>query len=221
MALPEEVEKALSAMFAGVGAGAGAAARGVRKASSRAVRETAKSPTAEQLQQFEDQHATPFDPDSSMDRGKMLKIMSGAKKPQEKKTAAEMAEEIPDLPPDVGGYGLPVIKTGRETDSEELESRDEIAEVLNKKEDSVGFVSPGIPSRKELERKEAEASPELLESLFRTTHGGPFDPKSSMDKKKMEQIKELLSSGEDFGDLSDKKMRNRFALKIYRNYDYV
>jgi len=52
-------------------------------------------------------------------------------------------------------------------------------------------------------------------SLFRDVHGGDFDPKSKMDKQKLQQIKQLLVK-EDFGDLSDRENRNKFALKIYR-----
>tara|TARA_B100001094_G_C18068305_1_gene738630 strand:+ start:72 stop:683 length:612 start_codon:yes stop_codon:yes gene_type:complete len=52
-------------------------------------------------------------------------------------------------------------------------------------------------------------------SLFRDVHGGDFDPKSKMDKQKLQQIKQLLVK-EDFGDLSDRGNRNKFALKIYR-----
>ena len=210
MALPEEVEKALSAMFAGVGAGAGAAARGVRKASSRAVRETAKSPTAEQLQQFEDQHATPFDPDSSMDRGKMLKIMAAREPKGYAESQAEHAASIP----------AETVEQYQEKKAAREAKPKSYAEAQAEHAASIPAETVEQYQEKKAAR-EAGASPELLESLFRTTHGGSFDPKSSTDKKKMEQIKELLGSGEDFGDLSDRKMRNRFALKVYRNYDYV
>jgi hypothetical protein len=49
------------------------------------------------------------------------------------------------------------------------------------------------------------------ESLFAVTHGGPFDPKSSMDKKKMAAIQSLLAQ-----EGSDKLTPNQFALRIYR-----
>jgi hypothetical protein len=215
MALPEEVEKALALYFsAGDTAG-----RVGKKISSQAAR---IADDQEALEEFEDQHGTPYDPKSRMDRGKMGSIIADRKKPQKKKTSAEMAEEIPDLGPDVGGLGLPPIKTGRETDPEKLKDRDEIAKMRAAEEkglfdDGAGVDELAAPG----EDFGREVSQATLEELFKTTHGGPFDPKSSMDKKKMEQIKELLSSGEDFGDLSDRKMRNRFALKIYRNYDYV
>jgi len=57
----------------------------------------------------------------------------------------------------------------------------------------------------------------VLESLFLEAHGGPFDPNSSMDAGKMGDIKKLLASGQDFGDLAkDKKAQTRFALQLYR-----
>jgi hypothetical protein len=48
-------------------------------------------------------------------------------------------------------------------------------------------------------------------ALFRHTHGGPFNPKSSMDKKKMAAIQGLLSQAG-----SDKLTPNQFSLAIYR-----
>ena len=47
--------------------------------------------------------------------------------------------------------------------------------------------------------------------LFKTVHGGDFDPKSSMDKTKLAQIKENLKKDEYKG-LSP----NQFALRMYR-----
>ena len=48
-------------------------------------------------------------------------------------------------------------------------------------------------------------------SLFNRTHGSDFDPKSSMDKKKMAAITALLAQ-----EGSDKLTPNQFALRIYR-----
>ena len=47
--------------------------------------------------------------------------------------------------------------------------------------------------------------------LFKTVHGGDFDPKSSMDKTKLAKIKENLVKDEYKG-LSP----NQFALRMYR-----
>ena len=47
--------------------------------------------------------------------------------------------------------------------------------------------------------------------LFKTVHGGDFDPKSSMDKTKLAKIKENLMK-DDFKGLSP----NQFALRMYR-----
>ena len=60
-----------------------------------------------------------------------------------------------------------------------------------------------VPEQADLTEKAA--------ALFRHTHGGPFDPKSSMDKKKMAAIQSLLSQ-----EGSDKLTPNQFALRIYR-----
>jgi hypothetical protein len=49
------------------------------------------------------------------------------------------------------------------------------------------------------------------ESLFATVHGGPFDPNSSMDRGKLEDIKKNLVR-EEFQGLTP----NQFALKMYR-----
>ena len=47
--------------------------------------------------------------------------------------------------------------------------------------------------------------------LFKTVHGGDFDPKSSMDKTKLAQIKENLTKDEYKG-----LTPNQFALRMYR-----
>jgi len=48
-------------------------------------------------------------------------------------------------------------------------------------------------------------------ALFQNTHGGPFDPKSSMDKGKMEAIQNLMAKKG-----SEKLTPNQFSLQIYR-----
>jgi hypothetical protein len=48
-------------------------------------------------------------------------------------------------------------------------------------------------------------------ALFNNTHGSAFDPKSSMDKKKMAAITSLMSKAG-----SDKLTPNQFAMQIYR-----
>ena len=49
------------------------------------------------------------------------------------------------------------------------------------------------------------------EALFRTVHGGPFDPKSRVDRGKLAKIKENLVK-EEYQGLTP----NQFALKMYR-----
>ena len=53
--------------------------------------------------------------------------------------------------------------------------------------------------------------------LFRVAHGGAFDPKSSMDKRKIDEVRQLLAEQGGQGDMTD----NQFALKLYRKFDYV
>jgi hypothetical protein len=48
-------------------------------------------------------------------------------------------------------------------------------------------------------------------ALFQNTHGGPFDPKSSMDKGKMAVIKNLMAQKG-----SETLTPNQFSLRIYR-----
>jgi len=48
-------------------------------------------------------------------------------------------------------------------------------------------------------------------ALFAKTHGSAFDPKSSMDKKKMAAITNLMGQ-----EGSEALTPNQFALKIYR-----
>ena len=62
-----------------------------------------------------------------------------------------------------------------------------------------------------------EPPPAALEELFKDAHGGPFDPKSSMDRRKMGEIKQLLAEQGGQGDMTN----NQFALKLYRRFDYV
>jgi hypothetical protein len=49
--------------------------------------------------------------------------------------------------------------------------------------------------------------------LFKNTHATEFDPKSSMDKGKLEKMKKLLAKQGGLGDMS----ANQFALQVYRD----
>ena len=145
-------------------------------------------------------------------------------------SAEAQAAGIPDLDPDVGGYGLPPIKTGRTAPSEELEAhreskaerKQEFPEKASKADEARAAERTHWDEDKLAEEgytpSAAEApDPALLESLFLAAHGGPFDPNSSADAGKMEAIQQLLASGQDFGDLAkDKKAQTRFALQLYR-----
>ena len=56
-----------------------------------------------------------------------------------------------------------------------------------------------------------EPAEEDLASQFEVTHGSPFDPNSSVDKKKMESIKAKLSDPATKG-----KTPEQIAIEIYR-----
>ena len=53
--------------------------------------------------------------------------------------------------------------------------------------------------------------------LFRVAHGGAFDPKSRVDERKIDEVRQLLAEQGGQGDMTD----NQFALKLYRRFDYV
>jgi hypothetical protein len=53
---------------------------------------------------------------------------------------------------------------------------------------------------------------EVALRLFKNAHNSSFDPKSSMDKKKMATLRKLLADQGGLGDMTD----NQFALKLYR-----
>jgi hypothetical protein len=73
--------------------------------------------------------------------------------------------------------------------------------------------TPAATTAKASESKAEPVDMSKAEQLFKTTHGSAFDPKSSMDKRKMEEITGLLSKAG-----SDKLTPNQFALKIYRSH---
>ena len=49
--------------------------------------------------------------------------------------------------------------------------------------------------------------------LFKTTHGTPFDPKSSMDRGKMATIRAKVAQLGGMGGMTP----NQFAIQIYRD----
>lgn len=59
--------------------------------------------------------------------------------------------------------------------------------------------------------RRAEVPEETLAALFKKTHGGPFDPKSKMDKAKMATITSMIKENRDLLNLSP----TQFALKVY------
>ena len=144
-------------------------------------------------------------------------ILGGDKKQQGQKTAAEMAEEIPDLSPDVGGYGLPPIKKGPKT-APEKDPTGEEAEEFDL--EAAGYPMGGTGEAEEFDLAAAgypmgdtgKDTDDQALALFDVVHGkGSFDPKSSMDAGKLKKIKENLGRAEYQG-----LTPNQFALKMYR-----
>lgn len=124
-----------------------------------------------------------------------------------------------------------------EEDEEFLDTMDEraAAEVLGKprraaKKAAKVSDSPVEPEIRKKDKRfldtlDANAAEEVLEEeaqedytqqavdLFKTVHATEFDPKSSMDKGKLEKMKSMLEKQGGLGDMS----ANQFALQVYRN----
>jgi hypothetical protein len=64
-----------------------------------------------------------------------------------------------------------------------------------------------------LEEEAQEDYTQQAVDLFKTVHATEFDPKSSMDKGKLEKMKSMLEKQGGLGDMS----ANQFALQVYRN----
>ena len=62
------------------------------------------------------------------------------------------------------------------------------------------------------EEPEADYTQQAVD-LFKTVHATDYDPKSSMDKGKLEKMKSMLAKQGGLGDMS----ANQFALQVYRN----
>lgn len=74
----------------------------------------------------------------------------------------------------------------------------------------MGNVSTDLLSGDDIARR-ADVPEDTLAALFKKTHGGPFDPKSKMDKAKMATITSMIEENRDLLDLSP----TQFALKVY------
>jgi len=113
-------------------------------------------------------------------------------KPKTKPTSFTDAVEqsLPDMT-----AGGPDKTTTRESGGNQRSSMDR---------QMVAPVAPVAPVAEPVDNNRALA-------LFNNTHGSAFDPKSSMDKKKMAAITSLMSKAG-----SDKLTPNQFAMQIYR-----
>jgi len=78
------------------------------------------------------------------------------------------------------------------------------------KEGSPSFIGPRVPKAIPV-AEPVEVDQDRAMALFQNTHGGPFDPKSSMDKAKMAAIQNLMAQKG-----SERLTPNQFSLKIYR-----
>jgi hypothetical protein len=78
------------------------------------------------------------------------------------------------------------------------------------KEGSPSFIGPRVPKAIPV-AEPVEVDQDRAMALFQNTHGGPFDPKSSMDKAKMATIQNLMAQKG-----SESLTPNQFSLKIYR-----
>lgn len=74
----------------------------------------------------------------------------------------------------------------------------------------LGNVSTDLLSGEDIARR-ADVPEDTLAALFKKTHGGPFDPKSKMDKAKMATITSMIEENRDLLNLSP----TQFALKVY------
>lgn len=74
----------------------------------------------------------------------------------------------------------------------------------------LGNVPTDLLSGEDIARR-ADVPEDTLAALFKKTHGGPFDPKSKMDKAKMATITSMIEENRDLLNLSP----TQFALKVY------
>jgi len=187
----------------------------------------------------------PF-PESRMDRGNLASEEEGplgnkARKAERKARKAERkarkAEEKRMSAPDPreARYEASLAEQAREQEAEDAEAEMEAAkekakdalpsrdqEAKNRmlaglKEEEESFdLEPDVAINPEMAEEMSGDPGDLEMQLFKTAHGGNFDPKSSMDRDKMKKLRSLLLSGQSFGDLTKEENQERFALKLYR-----
>ena len=172
--------------------------------------------------------------------GPVIKRDQKRKKRQEKKArkAEEKRMSAPD--PMEARYEASLAEQAKEQEAEDAEAEMEAAKEKAKdalpsrdqaaKDRMLAGLKEGSPTALDNpagEEPDVAFNPEMAEEmsgdpgdlemqLFKTAHGGNFDPKSSMDRDKMKKLKSLLLSGQSFGDLTKEENQERFALKLYR-----
>jgi|TARA_A100001391_G_scaffold201873_1_gene189975 hypothetical protein len=167
------------------------------------------------------------------------KVLGGDKKQQGQKTAPEKAptgeeaeefdlaaagypmgdepaEEAPEFDLEAAGYPMgdePAEEAPADTAKERMLAS--IKENTTGEEFDTAFddalpkgMEDAVPSDVDVP---SAAKAGQAEALFKTVHGGPFDPKSRVDKDKLAKIKENLGRAEYQG-----LTPNQFALKMYR-----
>ena len=67
------------------------------------------------------------------------------------------------------------------------------------------------------EKPEEDYTQQAMGTLFETAHNTPFDPKSSVDKRKLAQMVLKLDKDGGLGEKSE----SQFALEYYREFGYV
>ena len=94
--------------------------------------------------------------------------------------------------------------------------RGEDVEAVDPDEGAPNFEEMEMPEEKAAPKAKMALTPDQAKELFKTVHGGEFDPNSSMDKRKLKEIEETALEMGGLGGMSP----NQFALKIYRKYKY-
>jgi|TARA_A100001391_G_scaffold204041_1_gene198283 ribosomal protein L29 len=151
------------------------------------------------------------DPVSKADRSKAIPSESQYLKEQEDKQALfeslDRAEALAE----------PEAAEPEEALEEALEDFDPYGEEPRAPEEAPEESFEDFDPYGEEPRAPEEPTPAALEELFKDAHGGPFDPKSKTDLRKMGEIKQLLAEQGGQGDMTN----NQFALKLYRRFNYV
>ena len=160
----------------------------------------------------DDTEASPVDEAATDAAREMSKADKKARRAERKARKAKRAQEQEAEDAEAE------MEAAKEKAKDALPSRDQAAKdrmLAGLKEESFNL-EPDVAINPEMAEEMSGDPGDLEMQLFKTAHGGNFDPKSSMDRNKMEKLKKLLLSGQSFGDLTKEENQERFALKLYR-----